>query len=43
MNSIIGKTITDSITGFCGVVIGRVEYITGCNQLLVQPPCDKRP
>lgn len=37
MHSIIGKSVTDKITGFAGVVIGRVEYITGCNQLLVQP------
>lgn len=37
MHSIIGKTVTDRITGFSGVAIGRVEYITGCNQLLVQP------
>lgn len=33
----IGKTATDRIIGFTGVIIGRVEYITGCNQLLVQP------
>lgn len=34
---LLGKTVTDSITGFSGVVTGHVEYLTGCNQCLVQP------
>jgi len=33
----LGDTVRDRITGFEGVVTGRVEYITGCNQLLVSP------
>ena len=33
----LGSTVTDSISGFTGVVVGRVEYLTGCNQCLVQP------
>lgn len=33
----LGKTVKDQITGFEGVVTGRVEYLTGCAQLLVQP------
>lgn len=37
MHSIIGKKVRDKITGFTGTVTGRVEYITGCNQLLVAP------
>lgn len=37
MHSIIGMTVRDQITGFAGTVTGRVEYITGCNQLLVAP------
>jgi hypothetical protein len=37
MNNLIGKTVKDKITGFEGVAIGRVEYITGCNQVLVAP------
>ena len=38
MNKVaLGATITDRITGFTGVVTGRVEYLTGCNQLLVVP------
>lgn len=35
---ILGKTATDRITGFKGVVTGYCEYISGCNQALVVPP-----
>lgn len=37
----LGTTVEDIITGFTGMVTGRVEYISGCNQLLVQPRVDK--
>jgi hypothetical protein len=33
----LGQTVTDTITGFKGVVTGRCEYITGCNQVLLVP------
>ncbi len=33
----LGSKIRDRITGFEGVVTGRVEYLTGCNQVLVAP------
>jgi hypothetical protein len=33
----LGDTVKDRITGFQGVVTGRCEYITGCNQVLVVP------
>jgi hypothetical protein len=33
----LGDTAIDQITGFSGVVTGRVQYITGCDQLLLQP------
>ena len=33
----LGKTVQDVITGFKGVVTGRVEYLTGCNQCLIAP------
>lgn len=33
----LGLTVTDKITGFTGLVIGKVDYLTGCSQLLVQP------
>lgn len=37
----MGKTATDNITGFKGVVIGFAQYISGCNQLLLVPKIDK--
>jgi hypothetical protein len=37
MHNVIGRTVRDKVTGFSGIVVGRVEYLTGCNQLLVQP------
>lgn len=33
----LGKKVRDKVTGFEGVVTGRVEYLTGCAQVLVQP------
>lgn len=37
MNDCLGRTFTDRITGFTGVAIGHVEYITGCHQTLLAP------
>lgn len=34
---ILGATYFDKITGFEGVATGYVQYITGCNQLLLAP------
>jgi hypothetical protein len=36
-NVALGATIRDHVSGFEGVVVGRVQYLTGCNVLLVQP------
>jgi len=36
--SILGYTYKDKITGFTGTCTGYVEYISGCNQLLLVPP-----
>ncbi|WP_411033811.1 hypothetical protein [Shinella sp. BYT-45] len=33
----LGATYYDLITGFEGVAIGYVQYITGCNQVLLAP------
>lgn len=33
----LGATVSDKLTTFGGIVIGTVQYITGCNQVLVQP------
>jgi hypothetical protein len=34
----LGLTVKDRITGFQGAVTGYVQYLTGCNQVLVVPP-----
>lgn len=40
MNQIqVGATVSDTITGFTGVVTGIVHYISGCHQALVTPRC----
>lgn len=33
----LGATYQDLITGFKGVAVGRCEYLTGCNQVLLVP------
>lgn len=35
----LGFTYKDRITGFIGVAVGVVEYISGCNQALLAPTC----
>lgn len=37
----LGLEAKDLITGFCGVITARVEFITGCKQYVLQPPVDK--
>lgn len=37
-----GDTVRDKITGIEGIVTGRCEYITGCNQYLVQPKAQNK-
>lgn len=32
-----GVRVRDVISGFEGVITGRADYITGCNQMLVNP------
>lgn len=36
----LGKTYRDVITKFSGVATGHVNYISGCNQVLLAPPVD---
>ena len=36
-----GATVQDKVTGFKGIVTGRADYISGCNQYLVQPVMTK--
>lgn len=33
----LGETYEDCITGFTGVAVGYVQYLTGCNQALLVP------
>ncbi|QOY96364.1 hypothetical protein IM543_11390 [Massilia sp. UMI-21] len=35
----LGHTYRDKITGFMGVATGYVQYLTGCNQVLLAPRC----
>lgn len=37
----LGDRAKDVITGFEGIVTGRCEYLTGCEQVLLIPPVDK--
>jgi hypothetical protein len=41
MKTKLGATYKDAITGFSGVCIGTVQYISGCNQSLLAPKGDK--
>jgi len=38
----LGQKVRDRLTKFEGVVVGRVEYLTGCAQVLVQPDVDDK-
>lgn len=33
----LGQAARDVITGFEGVVLGKAQYLTGCNQVLLMP------
>ena len=39
MKTGLGSGVRDKITGFSGVATGRVEYLTGCHQVLITPQC----
>jgi hypothetical protein len=34
----LGQKAEDKITGFYGVITGRAQYLTGCDQYCLQPP-----
>lgn len=34
-----GQEVKDVITGFTGIITGRANYLTGCNQYVLQPKC----
>lgn len=37
----LGDRVKDTLTGFTGVVTGRAEYLTGCNQVYILPKSEK--
>lgn len=39
---LFGFTLRDKVTGFTGVATGAVQYITGCNQVLLVPKVDEQ-
>ncbi len=36
----LGDEAKDKITGFQGILTGYAEYLTGCNQYVLQPKCE---
>lgn len=34
----LGKKAKDKVTGFEGIIIGKIEYLTGCDQYGLTPP-----
>lgn len=34
----LGKKAKDKITGFEGIIIGKINYLYGCNQYGISPP-----
>lgn len=37
----LGQQAKDKITGFTGIIIGKVEYLYGCTQYGLAPKIDK--
>lgn len=37
----LGQEAKDKVTGFQGILTGYCHYITGCDQYLIQPKCEK--
>jgi hypothetical protein len=35
----LGQKAKDKITGFEGIITGHSDYLTGCDQYLIQPIC----
>jgi hypothetical protein len=36
----LGDEVVDRITGFTGVVMAKIQYLTGCDQMQVQPKAE---
>lgn len=37
----LGLKVRDRVTGFEGIAVARIEYLTGCMQIGISPPVDK--
>ena len=37
----LGQSVKEKVTGFTGIITGRAQYITGCNQYCIQPASEK--
>ena len=37
----LGQEAKDKITGFQGLITGHADYLTGCDQYILQPKCEK--
>ncbi len=37
----LGVTYKDVVTGFQGIAVESSSYISGCDQILLRPPCGK--
>ncbi len=37
----MGEMAKDVVTGFTGIITARVEFLTGCNQYVLNPPMKK--
>ena len=37
----LGQTYKDAVTGFEGMAVGKVAYISGCSQVLLAPKVDR--
>ena len=36
----LGSKVKDKVTGFVGIVVSRIQHISGCDSYWVQPPMD---
>jgi hypothetical protein len=41
MDKVLGREVKDIITGFKGIAVAKIEYLTGCNQYEIKPQVDK--
>lgn len=37
----LGDKVKDTVTGFVGIAVARINWIAGCNRIIVMPQCKK--